>query len=98
MSPHDRGTAYLAANRYKLSDRTPYFYKTTDYGRTWQKITNGIRDEDFARVIREDPVRPGLLYAGTETGVYVSFDAGTSWQSASAQPTCGADLLHACQE
>ena len=81
VSPHDRGTAYLAANRYKLSDRAPYFYKTTDYGRTWQKITNGIRDEDIARVIREDPVRPGLLYAGTETGVYVSFDAGTSWQS-----------------
>ncbi len=81
VSPHDRGTAYLAASRHKLSDRTPYFYKTTDYGRTWQKITNGIRDEDFARVIREDLVRPGLLYAGTETGVYVSFDAGTSWQS-----------------
>ena len=81
VSPHDRGTAYLAANRYRVSDRTPYFYKTIDYGRTWQKITNGIRDEDFARVIREDPVRPGLLYAGTETGVYVSFDAGTSWQS-----------------
>ncbi len=81
VSPHDRGTAYLAANRYKLSDQRPYFYKTTDYGRTWQKITDGIRDEDFAWVIREDPVRPGLLYAGTETGVYVSFDAGASWQS-----------------
>ena len=81
VSPHDQGTAYLAANRYRVSDRTPYFYKTTDYGRTWQKITNGIRDEDFARVIREDPVRPGLLYAGTETGVYVSFDGGRDWQS-----------------
>ncbi len=81
VSPHDRGTAYLAANRYKVSDRAPYFYKTTDYGHTWEKITNGIRDEDFARVIREDPAHPGLLYAGTETGVYVSFDAGTSWQS-----------------
>jgi len=81
VSPHARGTVYLAAHRYRVSDRAPYFYKTTDYGHTWQKITNGIRDEDFARVIREDPVRPGLLYAGTETGVYVSFDAGASWQS-----------------
>ncbi len=81
VSPHDQGTAYLAAHRYRVADRTPYFYKTTDYGRTWQQITNGIRENDFARVIREDPVRPGLLYAGTETGVYVSFDAGSSWQS-----------------
>ena len=64
-----------------MSDRAPYLYKTTDYGKTWQKITNGIRENDFAYVIREDPVRPGLLYAGTETGAYVSFDAGASWQS-----------------
>jgi photosystem II stability/assembly factor-like uncharacterized protein len=81
VSSHAPGTAYLAAHRYKVSDRNPYFYKTTDYGRTWQKITTGIRENDFARVIREDPVRPGLLYAGTETGVYVSFDAGASWLS-----------------
>ena len=81
VSPHTPGTVYLAAHRYKVSDRNPYFYKTTDYGRTWQKITAGIRENDFARVIREDPVRAGLLYAGTETGVYVSFDAGASWQS-----------------
>jgi len=81
VSPHDRGTAYLAAHRYKMADRTAYLYKTTDYGRSWQKITNGIRENDFARVIREDPIRRGLLYAGTETGVYVSFDAGESWQS-----------------
>ena len=81
VSPHDRGTVYLAAHRYRVSDRTPFFYKTSDYGRTWQKITNGIRENDFARVIREDPVRRGLLYAGTDTGVYVSFDAGGSWQS-----------------
>jgi photosystem II stability/assembly factor-like uncharacterized protein len=81
VSPHDRGTVYLAAHRYKVSDRTPYFYKTSDYGRTWHKITNGIRDEDFARTIREDPVRRGLLYAGTDSGVYVSFDAGASWLS-----------------
>jgi photosystem II stability/assembly factor-like uncharacterized protein len=81
VSPHDRGTAYLAAHRYRVSDRSPYFYKTTDYGKTWQKITNGIREEDFARVIREDPVRRGLLYAGTETGVYASLNGGASWFS-----------------
>jgi photosystem II stability/assembly factor-like uncharacterized protein len=81
VSPHVRGTVYLAAHRYKVSDRTPYFYKTTDYGHTWTTITSGIRAEDFARTIREDPVRPGLLYAGTDSGVYVSFDAGASWQS-----------------
>ncbi len=81
VSPHTLGTVYLAAHRYKVSDRTPYFYKTTDYGRTWQTITSGIRSEDFARTIREDPVRPGLLYAGTDSGVYVSFNAGTTWQS-----------------
>lgn len=81
VSPHDRGTAYLAGNRVRVSDRVPYFYKTTDYGRTWHKIVTGIRENDFAYVIREDPARQGLLYAGTETGAYVSFDAGNSWQS-----------------
>jgi photosystem II stability/assembly factor-like uncharacterized protein len=81
VSPHDRGTAYLAAERHRMSDRTPYLYKTTDYGRAWQKITNGIRENDFTYVVREDPVRQGLLFAGSETGVYVSFDAGASWQS-----------------
>jgi photosystem II stability/assembly factor-like uncharacterized protein len=81
VSPHDRGTVYLAANRYRVSDRTPYFFKTTDYGRTWQKITTGIRENDFAWVVREDPVRRGLLYAGTETGAYISFDGGDSWQA-----------------
>jgi photosystem II stability/assembly factor-like uncharacterized protein len=81
VSAHDRGTAYLAGNRVRVRDQAAYFYKTTDYGHTWQKITNGIRENDFAYVIREDPARPGLLYAGTETGAYVSFDAGASWQS-----------------
>jgi hypothetical protein len=81
VSAHDPGTAYVAADRLRVSDQTPYFYKTTDYGRTWQKITNGIRDNDFAYVIREDPVRQGLLFAGTESGAYVSFNAGASWQS-----------------
>jgi photosystem II stability/assembly factor-like uncharacterized protein len=79
-SPHEPGAAYVAATRYKLSDHTPYLYKTSDYGKTWTRITNGIRPTDFTRVIREDPGRRGLLYAGTETTVYVSFDDGSNWQ------------------
>jgi len=80
-SPHDAGTAYVAATRFKLQDNKPYLYKTADYGRTWTKIVDGIPATDFTRVIREDPGRKGLLYAGTETGVYVSFDDGGRWQS-----------------
>jgi photosystem II stability/assembly factor-like uncharacterized protein len=79
-SSHDAGTAYIAANRYKLDDLTPYLFKTTDYGDSWTLITDGIAGDDFARVIREDPTRPGLLYAGTETGLYLSFDDGGSWR------------------
>jgi photosystem II stability/assembly factor-like uncharacterized protein len=81
VSPHLRGTVYISGERHRVSDRAPYLYKTTDYGNTWQRITKGIRENDYSWVIREDPVRPGLLYAGTETGAYVSFDAGDSWQS-----------------
>ena len=81
VSPHRKGTVYISGERHRVSDRTPYLYKTTDYGKTWNRITNGIRENDYSWVIREDPVRPGLLYAGTETGAYVSFDAGASWQS-----------------
>ncbi len=80
-SPHDPACAYLAATCYKMDDFRPYLYKTNDYGKTWTKITNGIPDDDFTRVVREDPVRRGLLFAGTETGVYVSFDDGAHWQS-----------------
>ena len=80
-SSHDPSEAYVAATRYKLRDDHPYLYKTSDYGKTWTKITNGIPDYDYTRVIREDPKRPGLLYAGTETTVYVSFDDGAHWQS-----------------
>lgn len=80
-SPHDPAVAYLAATRYKLQDNKPYIYKTADYGKSWTKITNGIPGTDFTRVVREDPKRRGLLYAGTETGVYVSFDDGANWQS-----------------
>ena len=81
LSPHDPAKAYVAATRYKLDDPRPFLYVTTDYGKSWTKITNGIPENDFTRVIREDPERQGLLYAGTETGVYVSFDDGGSWQS-----------------
>jgi photosystem II stability/assembly factor-like uncharacterized protein len=79
-SPHSAGTAYVAANRYALGDKRPILYKTTDYGRTWSRIVNGIADDHFTRVIREDPVRRGLLFAGTERGVYVSFDDGRNWR------------------
>lgn len=80
-SPSDPAVAYVAATCYKLDDFTPYLYKTNDYGKTWSKITSGIPADDFTRVIRADPVRPGLLFAGSETGVYVSFDDGATWQS-----------------
>ena len=80
-SPHDPATAYVAATMYKWDDNKPYLYKTSDYGKTWKKITNGIPDTAFTRVIREDPNKRGLLYAGTETGMYVSFDNGEHWQS-----------------
>jgi photosystem II stability/assembly factor-like uncharacterized protein len=78
-SPHDPATAYVAATMYKHNDWRPFLFKTNDYGASWTKITNGIPDDDFTRVIREDPERRGLLYAGTELGVYVSFDDGANW-------------------
>ena len=78
-SPHDPATAFVAATRYKHDDNTPYLFKTHDYGETWELITNGIPEHDFTRVIREDPARQGLLYAGTEGGVYVSWDEGGNW-------------------
>ncbi|MDH5344858.1 MAG: glycosyl hydrolase, partial [Gammaproteobacteria bacterium] len=80
VSHHAPGTVYLSGERHRVSDRTPYLYRTTDSGRTWRRITNGIRQNDYSWVVREDPVRPGLLFAGTETGVYVSFDAGNNWR------------------
>jgi photosystem II stability/assembly factor-like uncharacterized protein len=80
-SPHQNGVAYLAANRYQLGDRQPYIYKTSDFGKSWTKIVNGIPGDDFPRVVREDQKRRGLLYVGTETGVYVSFNDGANWQS-----------------
>jgi photosystem II stability/assembly factor-like uncharacterized protein len=80
-SPNDPATAYVAATMYKWDDYRPYLYKTTDFGKSWKKITNGIPASAFTRVVREDPNKRGLLYAGTETGLYVSFDDGANWQS-----------------
>ena len=80
-SPHDAGTAYAAVDTHKLDDLRPYIYRTTDFGKTWVKITNGIPDGAYTHVVREDPQQKGLLYAGTETGIYVSFDDGANWKS-----------------
>lgn len=80
-SPHDPGTAWVAATMYKSDDFRPYLYRTTDYGKSWTKIVNGIPEDAFTRVIREDPAAKGVLYAGTETGLYVSFNNGDLWQS-----------------
>jgi photosystem II stability/assembly factor-like uncharacterized protein len=79
-SPHDPAKAYVAATNYKNDDHRPYLYRTNDYGKTWKKITTGVANNAFARVIREDPNRKGLLFAGTETGIYMSLDDGDSWQ------------------
>ena len=75
------GTAYVASNHYQMDDLKPYIYRTTDYGATWKLIVNGIPNEEFTRVVREDPERRGLLYAGTEKGVWVSFNDGDNWQT-----------------
>ncbi|HKF43291.1 MAG TPA: glycosyl hydrolase, partial [Thermoanaerobaculia bacterium] len=79
-SPRDKGTCYVAATMYQFDDFRPYLYKTKDYGKTWTRIDKGIPETAFTRVIREDPERDGLLYAGTETGLYVSYDDGANWQ------------------
>ena len=79
VSPHAPGTAYVTYTKYKFNDFTPIVVKTTDYGKSWTRITNGIAPEAWARVVREDPVRRDLLYLGTETGFYVSFDGGGKW-------------------
>ena len=78
--PFEKGGIYVAATSYKNDDFTPYLYKTTDYGQTWEKITNGIAEDHFTRVIRADKNRAGLLFAGTESGMYVSFNDGELWQ------------------
>ena len=79
VNPFQKGGAYAVATSYKFGDYTPYIYKTLDYGKTWSVITSGIPAEEFVRVVRADPKRQGLLYAGTEKGMWVSFDDGASW-------------------
>lgn len=79
LSAYDKATAYIATTRYKFNDKTPGLYKTTNYGKTWTRIDNGIPVGAFTRVLREDPVRKDLLYAGTETGVYISWNGGKDW-------------------
>ncbi|MEM8567449.1 MAG: glycosyl hydrolase [Bacteroidota bacterium] len=81
IDPFTKGGAYVAGTRYKLGDYKPYLYRTKDYGKTWKYIADGIPGDHFTRVLRADPKRKGLLYAGTETGMYISFDDGVSWQS-----------------
>lgn len=80
VSPHDPATAYIATTRYKFNDHRPGLYKTTDYGKTWTSINKGIPDGAFTRVVREDDQRKGLLYAGTETGIYISWNDGNLWE------------------
>ena len=80
-SPHDAGTAYVAVDRHQFDDLHPYIYKTSDYGKTWTKLGNGLPDTTFVRAVREDPKKRGLLYVGTEQGVFVSFNDGARWQS-----------------
>jgi photosystem II stability/assembly factor-like uncharacterized protein len=79
-SRFDAGTAYVSVRRPLLDDRAPYIFETTDFGQTWTKIVNGIRPDAYVHAVREDPTRRGLLYAGTQHGVYVSYDDGASWQ------------------
>ncbi|MFZ9588643.1 MAG: VPS10 domain-containing protein [Chitinophagaceae bacterium] len=81
VSPHDPATVYVAAHKYKLNDFTPFAYKSNDYGKTWTKIVNGIPYGACVRVVREDDTRKGLLYAGTETGLYISYDDGANWMN-----------------
>ena len=81
IDPFTKGGAYIVGTKYKSGDYKPYIYKTENYGKSWQQITNGIADEDFTRALRADPKRKGLLYAGTERGMYISFDDGKNWQT-----------------
>ncbi|HUS01997.1 MAG TPA: hypothetical protein VMY77_09735, partial [Chitinophagaceae bacterium] len=93
--PFKKGAAYITGTRYKSDDFAPYIYKTEDYGKTWKKITNGIDKMHFTRVARADKKRSGLLYAGTEYGMYISFDDGANWKpfQQNLPPTPVTDLL-----
>jgi len=81
VSPHDPARAWLAVTRYKFGDYAPRIYRTDDYGANWTALTDGIADDAWVRVVREDTIRPELVFAGTETGLYLSFDGGNTWQS-----------------
>jgi photosystem II stability/assembly factor-like uncharacterized protein len=81
VSPHDPGTAYVALAAYKMNDPDPYIYKTTNYGESWTRLDDDLPEGNFVRVVREDKNKSGVLYAGTELGMYISFDAGDHWQS-----------------
>jgi photosystem II stability/assembly factor-like uncharacterized protein len=81
IDPFTKGGAYIVGTKYKSGDYKPYIYKTENYGKSWKLIVEGISDEDFTRALRADPKRKGLLYAGTERGMYISFDDGKNWQS-----------------
>ena len=93
-SPHKPGTAFVAANRYQRDDRAPYVYRTDDFGKTWTKIVGGLPATDFARAIREDLKKPGLLYLGTEHGIYVSFNDGGGVAVAAPRPAGHAGARH----
>ena len=80
-SRYNAGTAYITVDGHQENNRDPWIYKTADYGKTWSRLTKGIADNTFVRAVREDPKKRGLLYAGTETGVYVSFNDGADWRS-----------------
>ena len=80
VSPFDKGSAYIVGTKYKSGDYRPYIYKTENYGKSWDLIVDGIEEESFTRALRADPKRKGLLYAGTEKGMYISFDDGKNWQ------------------
>ena len=89
VSPHSSATAYVVATKYKFNDFSPMIYRTDDFGKTWTTITDGIDSETFVRVVRADPIRKGLLYAGTELGLYVSFNNGTKWHKFQSNlPVC----------
>lgn len=81
LSAHQNGVAYIATTRYKFNDHKPGLYKTENYGKSWKLISNGIPQDAFTRVVREDPKKQGLLIAGTEKGLYISFNDGTTWQA-----------------
>ena len=87
VSPHKPGTAYVAYTRYKFNDFTPHVLITNDFGQNWSDRAQGIEGEAHVRVVREDPMRPGLLYAGTETGLFLSYDSGTALGSVSVKFT-----------